>query len=141
MFTRELSIKLMKIIDENNLTVKSAAELANLSRKYMSNIISEKQTPSIDVLENICSALGVEPNDLLISEKSKQPDKSKALEVTQIFKEKNSLNHLPICPSCNKMLVRDNQAYCDNCGQRLSWRDFSNARVKIEKLDVDKLRR
>lgn len=132
MFKRELSIKLMKIIDEKNLTVKSASELANLSRKYMSNIISEKQTASIDVLENICSALGVEPNDLLISEKSKQPGKSEALEVTQIIKQENGLKHLPICPCCHKTLVRDNQAYCDVCGQRLSWHNFLNANVIFE---------
>lgn len=132
MFKRELSINLMRIIDEKNLTVKSVAELANLSRKYMSNIISEKQTPSIDVLENICSALNVEPNDLLISEKSKQPGKSEALEVTQIIKNEYTAEYFSICPNCHKHLTRDNQAYCDACGQRLSWGNFTNADVIIE---------
>ncbi len=133
MFTKELSINIMKIIDENNLTVKSVSELANLSRKYLSNIISEKQTPSIDVLENICSALGVEPNDLLLSDKSKQPEKSNAMEVTQIIYCNTKNKHIPVCPSCLKTLHRDNQAYCDICGQRLSWQNFTNAEL-IHKL-------
>ena len=131
MFKRELSIKLMQILDEKELTVKSASELANVSRKYLSNIISEKQTPSIDVLENLCSALGTDPNYLLISEKSKQPGKSNVLEVTQILCDKKNLTskHLPICPACHKPLVRDNQAYCDHCGQKLGWRNFTNATI------------
>ena len=131
MFKRELSINLMKVIDEKNLTVESVSKLANLSRKYVSNIISEKQTPSIDVLENIFSALELDPNDLLISEKSKTPGKSKALAVTQVLKTEEA-NGLPICPGCHKTLVRDNQAYCDICGQRLSWQNFINADVVFE---------
>lgn len=134
MFRRELSINLMRIIDENNLTVKSVSELANLSRKYLSNIISEKQTPSIDVLENICSALGVEPNDLLISEKSKQMGKSEALEVSEILKERMTERYHPLCPACSKLLVRDNQAYCDACGQRLSWHNYSKAEIIYKQL-------
>ena len=131
MFKRELSINLMKAIDEKNLTVESVSKLANLSRKYVSNIINERQTPSIDVLENICSALELDPNDLLIGEKSKLPGKSKALAVTQVLKI-DDVNGLPICPGCHKTLVRDNQAYCDACGQRLSWNNFLNAEVVFE---------
>ena len=67
MFTKELSTKLLKIIDERRLTVKSLADLTNTSRNYMTNIISEKQTPTITILENICSGVGVEPNYLLLS--------------------------------------------------------------------------
>ena len=134
MFKRELSIKLIKIIDEKKMTVKSAAELLNISRKYLSNIISEKQTPTIDVLENICSGFGVEPNDILISEKSKQADKSKTLEVEQILCDKQTYNpkHSPICPNCHKSLIRDNQAYCDYCGQRLGWNNYLNAEIVYE---------
>lgn len=132
MFKRELSINLMKAIDEKNLTVESVSRLANLSRKYVSNIINERQTPSIDVLENICSALQLEPNDLLISEKSKQPGKSNALEVTEILKDKSDEHYSPICPCCRRTLSRDNQAYCDKCGQRLSWKNFLKADVVFE---------
>ncbi|MDD6478807.1 MAG: helix-turn-helix transcriptional regulator [Oscillospiraceae bacterium] len=140
MFKRELSINLIKIIDQKNLTVESVSRLANLSRKYVSNIISEKQTPSIDVLENICSALQVEPNDLLIGEKSKQMGKSEPLEVTEIFKEAMNERYHTLCPRCSKPLVRDNQAYCDACGQRLSWRKFTNATVKSNEVENSKLR-
>ena len=63
-----------------------------------------------------------------------QPGKSTPLEVTQILcdsKEKD-LFHLPICPSCKKPLIRDNQAYCDMCGQRLSWQNYKYADIVFQ---------
>ena len=129
MFSNELSAKILKIVNERNLTLESLSEAAGLSRKFIGNIANRKQVPTLDSFERICSALQLEPNDLLLSEKSKLPGKSEALEVTQVLKEESKGRHLPICPGCNKPLLRDNQAYCDFCGQRLSWRDFSNANV------------
>ena len=129
MFSNELSAKILKIVNERNLTLESLSEAAGLSRKFIGNIANRKQVPTLDSFERICAALQLEPNDLLLSEKSKQPGKSEALEVTQILKEESKGRHLPICPGCNKPLSRDNQAYCDSCGQRLSWQKFSTANV------------
>lgn len=140
MFKKVLSLKLLKIIDERKLTVKSLSELTNLSRNYVSNIIDEKQVPTIDSLENFCSGLNVTPDELLISEKSKSPDKSKAMPVTKVFCKDRTFDaeHKPICPNCKKLLWRDNQAYCDMCGQRLSWLNYSKAELVCKLPERDK---
>lgn len=36
-----------------------------------------------------------------------------------------------ICPGCERILDREYMAFCDCCGQKLSWRGFS--RIKITK--------
>ena len=138
MFKKELSVKLLKIIDERKLTVKGLSELANLSRNYVSNIIDEKQVPTIDSLENICSGLNVTPDELLISDKSKMSDKAKPMPVTEVFCTDDTFNtkHKPICPNCKKLLGRDNQAYCDMCGQRLSWHNYRNAELVLKLPEV-----
>lgn len=51
-----------------------------------------------------------------------------ALAVTQIFSTSDG-EYFPICPRCQKTLEREYQAYCDRCGQKLSWRRFSRAKV------------
>ncbi|MCI8650731.1 MAG: hypothetical protein HFG20_11520 [Anaerotruncus sp.] len=35
----------------------------------------------------------------------------------------------PVCPRCKITLDREYQAYCDRCGQCLSWEDFDKAIV------------
>lgn len=35
----------------------------------------------------------------------------------------------PVCPRCDLTLDREYQAYCDRCGQCLSWKKFSEATV------------
>ena len=128
MFAKELSNKLLKIIDEKELTVSGLAELTHISRKYMSNLISQKQNPSLEILENICSALEVNPDELLISDKSKQNNKSSPMKVEHILYN-GKKDYSPLCPDCQKKLHRDNQAFCDYCGRRLSWKDYSKAEI------------
>jgi transcriptional regulator with XRE-family HTH domain len=130
MFSKELSNKLLKIIEEKELTISSLAELTHISRKYMTNLINQKQNPSLDILENICSGLEINPDELLLSDKSKQKDKSEPMTVTHIiYNNKNCEKHIPLCPDCKKRLARDNQAFCDNCGRRLSWKNYSEAKI------------
>ena len=131
MFKKQLSNQLLKIIGERNLTVTHVAELSHMSRFYFSNVLKCKTNLSIDLLENICSALEVNPDELLIGENSKSPDKATPMAVTKVFCYDKTLKseHKPICPNCNKLLARDNQAYCDKCGQRLSWRNFTHAEL------------
>lgn len=50
------------------------------------------------------------------------------LFVTRIFCTDDD-EYFPICPRCNKTLEREYQAFCDRCGQKLSWRRFSRAKV------------
>lgn len=35
---------------------------------------------------------------------------------------KEGLYYFSVCPKCGSILERDYQAYCDRCGQSLSWR-------------------
>ena len=129
MFTKEFATKLLKIIDERNMTLESVADAAKLSSRFISNIITGRQKPTLDSFEKICSALQLEPNDLLISDKSKQPEKSKPMAVTKIFcrDRSNAYTYRAVCPSCNRPLSSDWQSYCDRCGQRLNWEQYSKA--------------
>ena len=35
----------------------------------------------------------------------------------------------PVCPRCHITMEREYQAFCDRCGQALSWANFSKAKV------------
>ena len=35
----------------------------------------------------------------------------------------------PVCPRCHLTMEREYQSYCDRCGQVLSWKGYSKARV------------
>lgn len=135
MFTKELSTKLLKIIDERNMTLESLSEAAGLSRKFIGNVTSGKQVPTLNSFERICSALELEPNDLLINSKSKTTDKSKAMYVDTSYcnLKSNVVTYIPVCPRCNSLLDNDWQSYCDDCGQKLSWKRYTNSRVVTDK--------
>lgn len=135
MFTRELSIKIWQMIDERGMTLEELAEAAGLCRKFVGNIASEKQVPTLDSFEKICSALEVEPNDLLISSKSKLDGKAIPMCVDTLYQkiENGRSIFLPICPSCNMLLHNNWQSYCDNCGQKLSWKEYVHSKVISEK--------
>lgn len=133
MFTKELAKNLLQIIDERNMTLEGLANVSNLSSKFIGNIASEKQSLTLDSFEKICSALELEPNDLLLNEKSKTFFKSKPMAVVKILKRQNTELHIyrPICPSCDKPLASEWQSYCDVCGQRLSWEKYSKADIVL----------
>ncbi len=134
MFTKELSAKLRKIIQERKLTVESVAEAAKLTREQVSNIKNGKSEPKLTSLEKLCTALELNPNDLLLSEKSLQEDKAKSKPVTQVFCQESEKVKLcrAICPSCKHLLYSDWQSFCDNCGQRLNWFEYSKAELVNE---------
>ena len=131
MFTDELSTKILQISNERKLTLEKLADASGLSRKFISNITNRKQKPTLDSFEKICSALEVEPNDLLINEKSKTTEKSTAKAVNKIYCHiKNQVaTYSAICPECNSILKSDWQSYCGHCGQRLSWEGYSKAEI------------
>lgn len=37
----------------------------------------------------------------------------------------------PICPKCRSTMEREYQAYCDRCGQKLSWKKYCKAKIKM----------
>ena len=141
MFTKELSAKLIKIIDERDLTVEALAEAAKLTREQLTNIKNGKSEPKLTSLEKICTALELNPNDLLLNEKSLQSDKSIPKPVTQILCNGSQHSHTynALCPCCNHKLNSDWQSYCDNCGQRLSWNQYSKAELIFQIPDKKEL--
>ena len=50
------------------------------------------------------------------------------LPVTEVVKFPNGYA-FPVCPRCKNTLEREYQSYCDRCGQCLSWKGFSRAKV------------
>ena len=142
MFSRELATKLLKLIDEKNMTLEALSKASGLSRKFINNVTSGKQVPTLNSLEKLCSALEVEPNDLLINEKSKDVERSMAMFVDTVYcnSKENLSTYTPICPYCNSLLQNDWQSYCDNCGQKLSWKHFLDSKVIMQKPQRKNLR-
>ena len=35
----------------------------------------------------------------------------------------------PACPTCKISMEREYQAFCDRCGQKLSWKNFSKTKI------------
>ena len=117
------------------MVVEALSEASGLSRRFINNITSGKQVPTLNSLEKFCSALEVEPNDLLINDKSKEKERSVAMYVNTVYcnNQKNMSVCIPICPYCNSLLQNNWQNYCDNCGQKLSWKHFINSKIVIKK--------
>lgn len=135
MFTKELSIQMLKVIDERKLTLETLSEAAGLSRKFVGNIINGKQVPTLDSFEKICSALQLEPNDLLLSKKSKEPDRAEPMRVNMLYCDSiiDRQAYTPICPNCNSLLSIERQSHCDICGQRLSWYRYTESNITFER--------
>ena len=60
MFSKELAVKILKLLDKNNMTLEDLSEASGLSRKFITKITSGKQIPTLNSLEKLCSALEVE---------------------------------------------------------------------------------
>ncbi len=135
MFSKELSFQMLKVIDQRKLTLEQVAEAAGLSRKFVGNVVNGKQVPTLDSFEKICSALELEPNDLLLSQKSKLPERAKPMQVKTVYYggEIDPNTHLPICPHCNAVLTAEHQSYCDACGQKLRWDKYLESDITFEK--------
>ena len=125
----------LKLIDERNMTLEALSEASGLSRRFINNVTSEKQVPTLNSLEKLCSALELEPNDLLINDKSKNNERSVAMFVNTVYCNNQQTNstYTPVCPYCNSLLENDWQSYCDNCGQKLSWKHFLNSKIIMQK--------
>lgn len=131
MFLRVLSTALLKEMDKRKITLESLSEMCNMSKRAMGNIVREKSVPKLDSFEKICAGLEVSPEDLLLDKKSRDANKLIAMQITHIkhTKQSNSEEYFPMCPACRTTLERDYQAYCDRCGQKLSWKNYSKAKI------------
>lgn len=135
MFLDELSVSLLQIGEEENLSYEKIAEKCDLSSKFVGNVIRRKSVPSITSLEKMCTAFNCTPNDILrISQKQAEYRSAMPVEEFHQVPFENGTTCYPICPRCGGIIDREYQEYCDQCGQRLGWNDIDKATV----VDVSK---
>lgn len=52
------------------------------------------------------------------------------MQVVRILVLRNNTSY-PVCPRCNITLDREYMNFCDRCGQKLSWKNFSHAALSF----------
>ena len=139
MFSKNLSAKLLQLIDEKEMSQETLAEVCNLSARFIGNVIRGKQVPSLDTFEKICAGLEITPDKLLLNESAISPQGQEGLIVNKVFcRDIETFDTYPICPSCNITLERDYQCYCDRCGAKLIWKDYKYAEIVYDMTDTFK---
>lgn len=135
MFSKEFTINMLKAIDEKEISIESLSRISGLSREYLSRVMNGKQVPTLTSFEKICSALDKEPNELLMNVNSLRGERAKSMKVKVSYCQRigNVFSYIPVCPRCNSLLPSDWQSCCDYCGQRLSWEDYLNCKVTMQK--------
>ena len=53
------------------------------------------------------------------------------MSVTEVHQFRNGDTY-PVCPQCHITVAREYQAYCDRCGQCLSWNAFPQAVIVMK---------
>lgn len=129
MFSKNLSEALNNFLESEDITQEELAERCDLSSRFIGNIVRGHSQMRLDTFEQICAALEVTPNDILIPEQSRPIDKSQIMQVSQILYISELTGSFPVCPACKVTLEREYQNYCDRCGQRLGWKGFRQAEV------------
>lgn len=133
MFSDALSIAVIQLCQSYHISYRAAAERCGISPRYYVAIARKNASPSIMILEKICNAFELTPNDLLmIPVLQHQLSFRIPMPVTQIqyyYSGFKGFTTYPICPKCGITLEREYQSYCDRCGQALGWKSFSEATI------------
>lgn len=126
MFSDNLPVSLLRLCDSYGLTYEAAAERCNISTRYFGSIARGKATPSIVTLEKLCIGFNATPNELLgvCAKHARVP-----MQVVEVRYFSGAMSGFPVCPQCGISLEREYQAFCDRCGQMLSWYNYHNAHV------------
>ena len=116
------------------MTLESVAEATGLTYRFISNVTRGVQVPGLDSFEKICAGLEVEPNDLLINEKSRSKEKAHPMKIKKVYckRKGNLVAYIPICPSCESSLRREYENYCEKCGQKLSWSNYEDSELIMD---------
>lgn len=61
----------------------------------------------------------------LLSYRRKMP----VTEIVVYYPHDREENSYCICPRCAATLEREYMVFCNQCGQRLGWKNFENARI------------
>ena len=131
MYLKRFASNLSYLLLNSDLTLLSISEITGVSTSTINKILHSQQAPSLKTFEKICRGLSLTPNDFLTSGKIKIPEKYLSKSVTKIlvFYESGQNLGFPVCPGCNITLDREYQSYCDRCGCKLNWSNFSNAEI------------
>ena len=130
MYSDRLTEALLSICELRNLSYEAASELCDISSRHFGDIIRKDDVPTITVLEKMCAAFDVTPNDLL-GYGNQQIEEKHGMEVKEayFFHFQNKAAVCPVCPKCRHLVAQDYQNYCGHCGQRLSWDDYEHVQL------------
>ena len=131
MFSKKLSTSVLSICDSRDLSYEAASELCDLSPRYFGSIARGKTAPTVNTLQKLCVGFDRTPNELLgFSTSDEELSYRFAMQVMH-YRQHLSFNFsytiFPVCPRCHSNMEREYQAFCDRCGQKLSWDFFHYA--------------
>ena len=124
MFSKDLSTSILQLCSSRDLSYEKAAELCGLSPRYFGSVARGQANASIIILEKLCKGFELTPNELLRI--APLPDSRMPMAVVE-SRFICGLGCYPVCPYCKLTLDREYQRFCDRCGQKLDWGDYSNA--------------
>ncbi len=136
MFLESLSCSLQRICEIENLSFERAAHLCSCSPSHFGRIIQKKTCPSVIMLEHFCYGFHASPDELLVNTVMQKWHQEQIEYRIPMRVNAVRLHHFwtgdttfPICPRCGITMEREYQAYCDRCGQALSWKGFRTATI------------
>lgn len=131
MFSDRLTEALLSICELRNLSYEAASELCDISPRHFGDIIRKDAAPTITVLEKMCAAFQVTPDDLLGYSCLLDNEEKDIAEVNEAycFHLQNAVVICPVCPKCHHLVAKDYQNYCGHCGQKLSWDDYEHVQL------------
>ena len=137
MFSKKLSTSVLSICDSRDLSYEAASELCDLSPRYFGSIARGKTAPTVNTLQKLCVGFDRTPNELLgFSTADEELSYRIAMQVMH-YRQHLSFNYsytiFPVCPRCHSNMEREYQAFCDRCGQKLSWDFFHYATLMPER--------
>ena len=117
MFLDNLSARVLRIIDENDYSYETAAELCDMSTRHFGNIVRRHTVPSVNMLENICRGLDISPNRLLLPEqmlKYETLNDTKA-EMVRVVLCVDGMTFYTACRGCDCTLAGGCHEQCLDC--------------------------
>lgn len=125
-FLNNLSTALLRTIERDSLSYEKLAHTCDLSVRFITKIIHRQSVPTIKTLQKICESLNCTPNDLLLV----STEDSTSYRVPMLIKDFSTHDYqgeifcFVYCPRCQKILDREFQVFCGECGQKLNWRNY-----------------
>lgn len=143
MSSGKLSVSLLKSCNVECMNYEQVSEQCDCSTKLFLDVVHMRTRLTLDAFEKICFCYGFHRTQESLSEIDPSRWKDEVcFRIPMPVKEicvfprsscididADTMDAFPVCPRCGFTLEREYQAYCDRCGQCLSWNDFQNATV------------